>query len=244
MTFHFLFEQSGVFKNVLKNEGYLAFDYDISNTYGQTDFQIDLFQEIEKEYINQTVGFEQKTIFTAMRPENDFILAFFPCTHFCEANALIYKLWNRGGKLQFDYKNCNKLILRNQERAKYFEIYLKFCFICKQMGIPTIIENPASFGKSNFLVNYSPIDVGFYEKDRSLFGDYFKKPTNFFSINFDMKENFTLFQKNIYTRRVESANGMLERSLMSVDYAYNFYKRFLSNFLKGGTNGSICNQKM
>ena len=47
MKVHCLFEQSGTFKNEFKKLGYEAFDYDIQNEFGQTDFVIDLFGEIE-----------------------------------------------------------------------------------------------------------------------------------------------------------------------------------------------------
>ena len=46
MKAHCLFEQSGTFKNEFKKLGYDAFDYDILNEYGQTDYQIDLYKEI------------------------------------------------------------------------------------------------------------------------------------------------------------------------------------------------------
>ena len=45
---HCFFEQSGVFKNAFKKNNIPAADYDIKNEYGQTDFIIDLFSEIEK----------------------------------------------------------------------------------------------------------------------------------------------------------------------------------------------------
>lgn len=45
-----LFEQSGVFKNEFKKLGYEAYDYDIQNNFGETDYQIDIFSEIEKAY--------------------------------------------------------------------------------------------------------------------------------------------------------------------------------------------------
>lgn len=48
MKAHCLFEQSGTFKNEFKKLGVDAYDYDILNEYGQTDFQIDLFREIEQ----------------------------------------------------------------------------------------------------------------------------------------------------------------------------------------------------
>ena len=49
-TIRCLFEQSGTFKNEFKKLGYNAYDYDILNDYGETDYQIDLFKEIETAY--------------------------------------------------------------------------------------------------------------------------------------------------------------------------------------------------
>lgn len=46
MIAHCLFEQSGTFKNEFKKLGIEAYDYDILNEYGQTDYQLDLFAEI------------------------------------------------------------------------------------------------------------------------------------------------------------------------------------------------------
>ena len=50
MMFHCLFEQSGTFKNEFKKLGYQAEDYDILNDFGETDHQIDLFDEINRAY--------------------------------------------------------------------------------------------------------------------------------------------------------------------------------------------------
>lgn len=47
------FEQSGTFKNEFKKLGYEAVDVDIQNNFGETDFQIDLFKEIEEAYDNK-----------------------------------------------------------------------------------------------------------------------------------------------------------------------------------------------
>lgn len=47
MIAHCMFEQSGTFKNEFRKLGIVAYDYDILNDYGQTDYQIDLFKEIE-----------------------------------------------------------------------------------------------------------------------------------------------------------------------------------------------------
>lgn len=46
MVVHCFFEQSGTFKNEFKSFGYEAYDYDIQDEFGQTDYLIDLFEEI------------------------------------------------------------------------------------------------------------------------------------------------------------------------------------------------------
>lgn len=50
VVYHCLFEQSGTFKNEFRKLGYEAYDYDILDDFGQTDFKVDLFNEIEKAY--------------------------------------------------------------------------------------------------------------------------------------------------------------------------------------------------
>lgn len=47
MKVHCLFEQSGTFKNAFKKYGIEAYDYDIQNEFGETDYVTDLFKEIE-----------------------------------------------------------------------------------------------------------------------------------------------------------------------------------------------------
>lgn len=233
MKFHCLFEQSGTFKNVFKDYGHEALDYDILNDYGETNIIIDLFEQIEMEYRNIIENENNHTIFTDMTKENDFIMAFFPCTHFCDANELQYRLWSGGKKLPFDERSVQRLIKRNVERARFFELYLKFTFICQYKGIKTIIENPASSGNKNYLVQFSPIPVAYHEKDRSLYGDSFKKPTNFFAVNFDMKEKFMMFTPNNNIKAVYKAgHGCKIRSEISNLYAQNFYKRFIENNVK------------
>ena len=50
MRFHCFFEQSGTFKNEFKKLGYEAYDYDILNDFGETDFHVDLLKDIEDAY--------------------------------------------------------------------------------------------------------------------------------------------------------------------------------------------------
>lgn len=239
-NFHCLFEQSGTFKNVFKEFGHNAWDYDILNDYGQTDFQIDLFKEIETEYDNIVAGGGIRTIFTDMKPEKDFIISFFPCTYFTEQQEINFRLQmggisqeinNNAGK--FLQKHINWLFNAIEQREYYFKLFIKFCFICEQKGIATIIENPANPSKRSYLEIYSPYRPTFYENDRSNFGDNFKKPTMFISINFKMKEKVTMFfDKNYNPKKIRDIRGMSKRSEITNTYARNFYKRFIENYIE------------
>ena len=85
MKYHCFFEQSGTFKNEFKKLGYEAYDYDILNDFGETDYQIDLFKEIENAYNNK------ESIFDKFNKEKDFIVAFFPCIRFENQILLHFK---------------------------------------------------------------------------------------------------------------------------------------------------------
>ena len=69
---HCFFEQSGTFKNEFIKMGISAYDYDIQNDFGQTDYVIDLFRQIEQSYDGRPSVFDNIL-------KDDLILAFFPC---------------------------------------------------------------------------------------------------------------------------------------------------------------------
>lgn len=50
MKAHLMFEQSGTFKNEFIKLGIEAYDYDNLNDFNQTDYQKDLFKEIDSAY--------------------------------------------------------------------------------------------------------------------------------------------------------------------------------------------------
>lgn len=67
-----------------------AEDYDIKNEYGETDHQIDLFEEIERAVKPISINGKtthDATIFDSITPE-DLIMAFFPCIYFAENNQM------------------------------------------------------------------------------------------------------------------------------------------------------------
>ena len=108
MVYHCLFEQSGTFKNEFKKLGYEAYDYDILDDFRQTDFKVDLFNEIEKAY-------EGDSIFDTFSPDDE-VIAFFPCTRF-EAQILLnfrgenvgMKGWDEPKKIKIRFKTSSRV---------------------------------------------------------------------------------------------------------------------------------------
>ena len=212
-----LFEQSGTFKNEFKKLGYDAEDYDILNDYGQTDHIIDIFYEIE--------NFEKyKTIFDDFK-KDDLVLAFFPCVRFSEQFILtIRQKYFRNEKTSDMQKIFNSMNY-NDEINLFYKKLCKLCIIAYKKGFKLMIENP--YGKQHYLTRYFPIEPKIIDYDRRDNGDFFKKPTQYFIINFEPKENW-IFEPITWkeTKTIENTHGK-ERSEISPEYANRFIRRFL-----------------
>lgn len=85
MIYHCFFEQSGTFKNQFKKLGFESYDYDILNDFNETDYQMDLFNEIRNAYDGKP------SLFDKFDKRKDTILAFFPCVRFEEQIQLYFR---------------------------------------------------------------------------------------------------------------------------------------------------------
>ena len=222
---HLLFEQSGVFKNVFKELGYKAYCYDIQNNFDETDYQIDIFSEIEKAYEGG-----QESIFDKMT-KDDLILAFFPCIYFsCLSQMAISWGYTNYRKLT-TRQASDEILKRVNNREYFFGLAVKMLTVAKERGLRLIMENPWSqqtYLKANFVLPPSLID-----NDRTRRGDYFVKPTAYWFINAEPTTGKS-YQKPKSTKRVidckkgiEAGICSEERSLISPDYARNFVCDFI-----------------
>lgn len=217
--FHCLFEQSGTFKNEFKKLGYIAYDYDILNHFGETDFVIDLYNEILKGYEHKPSIFDKIT-------KDDTILAFFPCVRFENQIILYFKgtnhaqaKWDVKQKLEYDLKLHNEL---NQN----YELITKLALICIEREISLIIENP--YSTQHYLTRYWGIEPSIIDEDRTAMGDYFKKPTQYWFINCKPKYNFIFEGVDIKrVKRVALTSDKVERSMISKDYANRFIREYI-----------------
>lgn len=225
MKYHCLFEQSGHFKNEFKKLGYEAYDYDILNDFGETDFKIDLYNEIEKAYK------KEKSIFDNFE-KNDIVFAFFPCTRF--ENQIL--LWYRGDAMQQkkwdDEKKLEYSMKLHEELHKNYLIISKLAIIMIQKKIPLIIENP--YSTQHYLINYWPIKPAIIDTNRHESGDYMNKPTMFYFINYKPRENFIFEPVNIKNKVTSNGlfgtkNCQVQRSIISPDYVNRFIREFIIN---------------
>ena len=222
---HCMFEQSGTFKNEFKKLGYEAYDYDIQNNFGETDYVMDLFHEIEQAYDNKP------SIFDGITPD-DLIVAFFPCIYFEVMQMNYYSLYTNNNRNKTKPDRVVDAITRLQKRTHYHTILYKLVWIAESKNFRLIIENPCT--KPHYLIdsrNFPHPDI--VDNDRTIRGDYFKKPTAywFFNCNPTYGESFQKDkpQKTIMKSRGANKPGVCseERSMISPDYARNWICDFV-----------------
>ena len=221
---HCLFEQSGTFKNEFRKLGIDAYDYDIQNNFGETDYVMDLFAEIDKAYINK------KSIFDDFS-NDDLLIAFYPCIYFCATSQMAFFLtYTNYCNLTFDEK-ISAILKRSQKREEYYTRLIKLCAVCQTRNIRLIVENPWSeqtYLKANFIKVPDLVD-----KNRLLRGDYFMKPTAYWYWNCEpttgLSYQYDKQKKNILSSKGSSSAGVCseERSMISSDYARNFICDFI-----------------
>lgn len=225
MTFHCLFEQSGTFKNEFKKLGYKAYDYDILNDFNETDYQVDLFKEIENAYDGEN------SIFDNIKKE-DMILAFFPCVRF-EEQILLYfrgeastqKKWDLKKKLEYDIKIHDEL-------SHLYNTLTKLVIWCLDRKVSLMIENP--YGSQHYLTRYWAIKPKIIDKNRHENGDYFGKPTQYWFINCEPKNNFIFEPMELVTKKTvehTKKEGNIDhqkmRSMIHPQYANRFIREYI-----------------
>ena len=229
MKAHCLFEQSGTFRNEFRKLGIEAYDYDILNNYGQTDFQIDLFAEIEKSYGGGRSVFDNMT-------QEDLVLAFFPCTRFEAKIPLTF----RGEAFQMkNYTDKQKLEVSmklHEELHRNYMLISEMVLIALDKGLRMVIENP--YTSPHYLTTYWCIKPKIIDKNRRDNGDYMKKPTQYWFINFDPKFNLVFEPIDYVEKRtcnhITSKTGEKSRAETRSEIHPQYASRFIRQYLIDG----------
>lgn len=225
MIAHCLFEQSGTFKNEFKKLGIESYDYDILNDYGETDYQVDLYKEIEGGYKGEP------SIFDNMSPD-DIILAFFPCTRF-EAQIL---LWFRGEALQQkNHSDIQKLetdLVLHDELSLNYNLITKLAIIILKRNLRMVFENPMA--EQHYLTRYWCLKSTIRDYNRRLNGDYMKKPTQYWFIGFKPYENcvfepidYVEYRTHQGMKAKDGKSKTVRRSEIHPQYASRFIRQYL-----------------
>lgn len=227
MIAHCLFEQSGTFKNEFKKLGIEAYDYDILNDYGQTDHVIDLFAEIGG-------GYEGKpSIFDTFTPD-DIIFAFFPCTRFECQVQLYFRGMADGQKKWTDEQKLEYAMTLHEELHRNYLLVSQLAVLCIRKNLRLIIENPIT--QPHYLTLYWCLQPKVVDKDRTLNGDYMKKPTQFFFVNCEPKDNLLFEPIEYVPQRVHERIKVTDKSRQTLrseihpQYAGRFIKRYIIDY--------------
>lgn len=226
-----LFEQSGTFKKQFKALGYNAFDYDIANDFNETDHQIDLFQEIRGGYDGM------KSLFDTFS-SNDLVIAFFPCIRFEDQILLSFRgdQW-QDKNLSTEFKLERDLRLMDELRDLY-HLVTKLDLVCIRKNLKLILENP--YSAQHFLRNYWALKPTIIDKNRAAHGDYFKKPTQYFFVNCEPKNELKPFIEypkakhsiEFITSKSLDLDRQVARSMIHPDYARWFIEHYLIDILE------------
>lgn len=211
----------------------MAKDYDILNDFGQTDVVIDLFNEIEKAYL------ELSSIFDKIK-ETDFIIAFFPCTRFEDQCNMMFLGNQYQQKNWTAYKKLNYDLYLHKELHRNYEIITKLVLVCLKRNIPLVIENPK--GAHHYLNKMWSIKPQIVDTDRTKDGDYYKKPTQYWFVNCEPKNNL-LFEpvepvekrdvSNYAKQDFMNENRAVRRSEIHPQYARRFILKYIADYIDG-----------
>lgn len=168
---------------------------------------------------------ERESIFDKIS-DNDLIFAFFPCIRFeCQI-----QLFFRGDAHQqakwSDLKKVENSLKLHNELNHLYNLICKLVIVCLKRNLKLIIENPYN---QNYLEKFFPLKAKIIDSDRSLNGDYFKKPTQFWFINLEPKMNLIFEPKIINTqlKKVCETHNKVERSMISHEYANRFIRTYI-----------------
>lgn len=176
-------------------------------------------------------GYQGKqSIFDKIKNE-DSVIAFFPCTRFEAKIPLAFrgqmyqqKNWNDIQKLEYAMN-------LHDELNEYYKRISELVIVCERKNIRLIIENP--YTAPHYLRMYWCIEPTIIDKDRTKDGDYYKKPTQYFFINVEPKDNL-VFEPLEYVERktITHLKGcgrsrQTERSMIHPQYADRFIRKFI-----------------
>lgn len=172
--------------------------------------------------------------------KDDIVMAFFPCIRFEDQIVLWFcgnnysqRNWSNKQKLEYDLK-------LHKELSEMYELLCKLFLICDEKGLKIILENPC--GRHHYLNRYWSLKPAVIDNNRTERGDYLAKPTQFWFMGLEPKNNIIFEVTNNNALDIKDAiNGLSKedalnmgtenrktaRSMIHPDYANRFIREFI-----------------
>lgn len=159
-------------------------------------------------------------------------MAFFPCIYFSALSQMAMSFGYRNYRKLGIGERARKILERSSSRGRFFRLAVMMIAEAEARGLRLIMENPWSeqtFLKANFVAPPTLVDG-----DRTMRGDYYRKPTAYWFVNCEPSMAFASEQngkerRSIMNARPSDKAGVCstERSMISSDYARNFICDFI-----------------
>ena len=116
-----------------------------------------------------------------------------------------------------------------------YNLITNLVIICLDLNLKLIIENP--YSSQHYLTRYWCLKPKIIDFNRAEKGDYFRKPTQYWFINCEPKDNFIFEAIDIKPRkRICNISNKVERSLISEYYANRFIREFIIDIMESDRN--------
>lgn len=131
-----------------------------------------------------------------------------------------------------DIQKLESSMKLHKELHRNYEAISEMAHICLERNLKMVIENP--YTQPHYLTLYWPLKPSVIDKNRRDNGDYSKKPTQYWFINCEPKNNIIMepltyvekrINANLYTK--DGISRAMKRSEIHPQYASRFIRQFL-----------------
>lgn len=167
---------------------------------------------------------QRESIFKNIQ-KGEYIIAFFPCIRFENQALLQFRAENCGMKHWNDEQKLEYVLNYHKELNRLYCLITKLCIICLHNNIKLIIENP--YSTQHYLQRYWCLKPKIIDYDRTENGDNFKKPTQYWFVNCEPKNNFIFEPIKLVEKKIVSDCNTVERSMINPQYVNRFIRQYI-----------------
>ena len=156
---------------------------------------------------------------------------FFPCTRF-EAQILL-SFWGSQwqDKNKTDIEKLERDLRLHEELHENYSLITMLSIICLKRNLKMVFENP--YSEQHYLQRYWCLKPSLIDKDRTMRGDYYIKPTQYWFFNCEPSNNIIFEPMEINAvGKVEDGKAPAKtkqeaRSMIHPTYANRFIREFI-----------------